>query len=64
MKRMNGLILRRMEQNSGKIMNVKDYEWDDIADADTLERPIKRLMKKRDNGGVQTLEDWKGSIPI
>ena len=24
------MILRRMEQNSGKIMNVKDYEWDDI----------------------------------
>ena len=26
---MNGMILRRMEQNSGKIMN-EENEWDDI----------------------------------
>ena len=33
MKRMNEMILRfspRMEKISGRIMNVKDYEWDDI----------------------------------
>ena len=40
-----------------KIMN-KDNEWDQIAD--TVEGPTDS-KERRDIGGFQALEDWKGS---
>ena len=42
-----------------KIMN-EENEWDQIADADSEEGPIKKVMRG-DNGGIQILEDWNGA---
>ena len=42
-----------------KIMNEQD-EWVQIADADTVDGPIES-DKRRDNGGVEIHEDWKGA---
>ena len=41
-----------------RIIN-EENEWDQFADADTVEGPIERVM--RDNGGIQIFEDWKGA---
>ena len=38
-------LMRRMEQSSGKTY-VKNKEWDQIADADSVEGPIERVMRK------------------
>ena len=56
------ILMRRIEKNwkahMSKIMN-EENEWDQIVDA--VEGPIGRSDERRDNGGVQILEDWKGT---
>ena len=52
------ILMRRIEQNSGKHMSEIMNEWDQIAD--TVAGPIDS-DERRDNGGVQILEDWKGA---